>query len=338
MSARRFWFGVAAWLVGALGASAVVGTVLPFLPTDAWWVRVLDFPRFQLAIVAAVTGALTVLVFDRRRRGVQVFVGLLVVAAMYQAAEVFPFTRLARPQVRAVGGCGPGRVSLLVANVLQANRNSAPFLAMARRLDPDLVLATETDQWWDRELSALAAGYPHAVRHPLENTYGIHLYSKLELIEPRVRFLVQEDIPSIHARLRLRSGALVEFHGVHPTPPQPARDTGPRDVELILVARQVAGDRRPTIVAGDLNDVGWSGTTRQFQDISGLLDPRVGRGLYATFNANWPLLQWPLDHVFVDASFSLLRMERLGHIGSDHFPIHVELCAGTPDTGARLGR
>lgn len=309
------------------GAAAVAATLLPFLRTDWWWVRILDFPRLQVAALAAVSAIGAILVLERRRRRVQAFVILLVASLGYQASEVYPFTFLAAEEVKAAPACDPsGRLSLLIANVLMTNRRAEPFLRLVRLRDPDVIVVTETDRWWDAQLQRLAPRYPHAVRYPLENTYGIHLYSKLPLEAPEVRFLVQPGVPSIHARLRLRSGTLVEFHAVHPTPPQPQRDTTPRDVELILVGLQVNGDGRPTVVAGDLNDVGWSQTTRRFQDISGLLDPRVGRGLYATFNANWPLLRWPLDHVFVDRSFRLVRLRREGDIGSDHFPIYVELC------------
>ena len=318
---------ILAWATWMAGALAIAATLLPFLHTDWWWVRVLDFPRLQVAVLAAVAAILALLGLDRRRRRVRAFVILLLASFGYQASEVYPFTFFAPEEVEAAPACpAAGRVRLLIANVLMTNRQAGPFLRLVRRRDPDLVLATETDRWWDRQLQGIAQTYPHAIRYPLDNTYGMHLYSKLPFQDSEVRFLVQEGIPSIHARIRLRSGALVEFHGVHPTPPQPARDTTPRDVELILVGRQVKGDDRPTIVAGDLNDVGWSATTRQFQEISGLLDPRVGRGLYATFNAKWPLLRWPLDHVFVDHSFRLVRLVREGDIGSDHFPIYVEVC------------
>ena len=79
---------------------------------------------------------------------------------------------------------------------------------------------------------------------------------------------------------------------------------------------------------GDLNDVAWSRTTRLFQRISGLLDPRVGRYFMNTFHADYPLLRWSLDHIFHSTDFGLVEMKRLSHIGSDHFPIYVVLQTG----------
>jgi endonuclease/exonuclease/phosphatase (EEP) superfamily protein YafD len=112
---------------------------------------------------------------------------------------------------------------------------------------------------------------------------------------------------------------------LHPEPPVPFEDTLGRDGELIFIAREVSSDALPAIVTGDLNDVAWSRTTRRFQRLSGLLDPRVGRGFYNTFDARFPLLRWPLDHLFHDARFRLISLERLPDIGSDHFPMLFEV-------------
>ena len=215
------------------------------------------------------------------------------------------------------------RLSVVVANVLQENRDAAGFLKRIRDADPDIVLAVETDQWWDAQIACLQEHYAYAVRHPLENTYGMCLFSRLPLLDVRLQDRVASEIPSMTAGVRLRSGTVVTLHCVHPEPPQPGNNVEERDAELLIVAREVARDRGPTIVCGDLNDVAWSHTTRLFQRISGLLDPRVGRGAYATFHAKHWFARWPLDHIFLDASFRLLRLEVLGPFGSDHFPVHA---------------
>ena len=46
----------------------------------------------------------------------------------------------------------------------------------------------------------------HAIAHPREDDYGIHLFSRFPLIGPEVRFLVEDYVPSIKTGLRLPSG------------------------------------------------------------------------------------------------------------------------------------
>jgi endonuclease/exonuclease/phosphatase (EEP) superfamily protein YafD len=139
--------------------------------------------------------------------------------------------------------------------------------------------------------------------------------------------LVEDGVPSVHGLVELRSGDKVRIHFVHPAPPSPSEneESSERDAELIIVARSVADDDQPTIVTGDLNDVAWSRTTRLFQKISGLLDPRKGRGFFNTFNAKHPTFRWPLDHIFLSEDFLLREIKRLPSISSDHFPIYIKL-------------
>ena len=55
------------------------------------------------------------------------------------------------------------------------------------------------------------------------------------------------------------------------------------------------------------------------------LDPRIGRGLYSTFDARRWYARWPLDHIFHDRRFLLNQLQLGSNIGSDHFPIFIEL-------------
>ena len=193
--------------------------------------------------------------------------------------------------------------------------------------DPDVILTLETDAWWAAQLGPLEERYPHTVKKPLDNTYGMLLHARLELVEPEVKFLFEEGVPSIHTQVRLPSGRLVYLHALHPKPPFPSEDTDTteRDAELLLVGRLVRNRDAPTIVAGDLNDVAWSYTTDLFQKASGLLNPRNGRGMFNTFHAKYPVFRCPLDHVFHPDHFKLIALKRLPYFGSDHFPVLVHL-------------
>ena len=313
-----------------LASIPIAGTLLSLSKRTHWIFRLWDFPRVQMAVVAAVSTIAHSLLFFRRRPSDIALIGASGAVVAYQLKRIRTYTPLAHPTVmRATREDSENRIVLLITNVQMENTHEERVIDTIRRNDPDVVLAVEIDERWNAALEVLAEDYPHALRHPQDNYYGMVLFSRLELIDPRVDFLVQEDIPSIHTGIRLRSGKVVKLHCLHPRPPEPIRDepSSPRDAELVVVGRAIGKlkAKEPTIVAGDLNDVAWSSTSELFVRLSGLLDPRSGRGFFNSYNAKNPLFRYPLDHVFHSVHFKLVRIERLPAIGSDHFPILIEL-------------
>jgi endonuclease/exonuclease/phosphatase (EEP) superfamily protein YafD len=155
----------------------------------------------------------------------------------------------------------------------------------------------------------------------------MHVYSRLPVLESKIEFLVEPEVPSIHALVQLPSGQPVRIHCLHPSPPSPTENeaSSERDAELLVVAKSVADSKKPVIVTGDLNDVAWSETSRLFRKISGLIDPRVGRGMFNTFHAGYWLIRWPLDHLFHSNHFRLSKICRLPRFGSDHFALFTQL-------------
>ena len=300
---------------------------------DEWWFRGADFPRLQILFVGLV--ALAGLLFiNAEWTLVRELLLLGVIAAVaYQLKMVLPYTPVWKKQVLHVRQDQLNveqQISLLVANVLTPNHKYHLLLEQINRLQPDVVLTLETDQVWQEALKLIEADYPYRVAVPQDNLYGMHLYSRLPLADTEVKFILSDETPSIHATIRLRSGLSVQLYCLHPKPPSPteAKDSTLRDAELLIVGDQIKDIDESCIVMGDLNDVAWSRTTRLFQRISGLLDPRVGRYFMNTFHADYPLLRWSLDHIFHSTDFGLVEMKRLPHIGSDHFPIYVVLQTG----------
>jgi len=311
-----------------LGLLGIATTLLPFLRRDAWWIRIFDFPRLQITFVTATT--LVVYLFTGWHSGLadSLFVVAMLSCLGYQGYMMFPYTRLASKQVeQSVNPARDSTLSVMFANVLQDNRQADKLKAIISEIDPDIILAVETNDWWKEQLQSIAGTHPHTVFQAQENTYGMLLFSKLELIDPQVEFLVQDDIPSIHTRVRLLSGDELTLRCLHPRPPFPTEDerSTERDVELLIVGKEVNKLGVPAIVMGDLNDVAWSRTNYLFQDVSGLLDPRIGRGFYHTFHAEYPFMRFPLDHCFHSNHFRLVDFKRLGYYGSDHFPVYIKL-------------
>ena len=314
----------------------LVATLLPLWRHPHWIVRGLDFPRLQLATLAGIVLLLQIAFLDFQQVSSWVMILVVFLCLCRQLWWILPYTRLWVPEVKACKDPDADKqISIITANVLTPNRGAEKLVALARQYKPDVLVTLESDQWWEDQLVVLEDEMPHTIKCPLDNLYGMHVYSRLPLDEAEIAFLVEDDVPSMHALVKLRNGEGVRVHFLHPAPPSPTEnpESAERDAELLVVARSVADSSQPTIVTGDLNDVAWSRTTRLFRKISGLLDPRVGRGMFNTFHADYPLLRWPLDHLFHSKHFTVQAIQRLPSIGSDHFPLLTRL-SFTPVKGA----
>lgn len=288
--------------------------------------RIWDFPRLQIAVLLVLASAGLLWVARARSSLAWSTAAAASAAVVWQAAQIIPYTPFVPTQLAGVVECPGGRdLSLLNVNVLQDNRNHAALLDLVARADPDVLLLLETDDQWARALAPLDERYPFQIAQPLPNTYGMMLFSKLPL-EGQVLYRKQPRVPSITARINLPGAGPVTLHAVHPQPPMPGEATGERDVELVMVGAEVRESGGAALVVGDLNDVGWSDTSRLFRRLSGMLDARIGRGIYPTYHADYVFARWPLDHLFVTRHFRLMDIDRLGDIGSDHFPIFYRVC------------
>lgn len=317
-------------ILQAIGIIAVVLTLFPFVAADFWWIRIFDYPHVQLTLFTLIALLVYFIKFDIRSWRDYTFILVLAGCFLFQLTKIYPYTPLAGYQVEDNNEINPQRtLSVFISNVLQKNEAHHKVLDEVLTKDADLLIFTETNERWRKELAPKikSFGYEYKAEMPLDNTYGMLLYSKLKLVDPKVVFLLEDSIPSIHTRIEMPSKEIIEMHIIHPTPPMPPHDASStdRDAQMMMVAKMAKKSKYPVIVTGDFNDVAWSESTTLFQKVSGLLDPRIGRGFYNTFNANSWLLRWPLDHLFVSEEFRVMEI-RLGHnIDSDHFPLYIKL-------------
>ena len=319
------------------GVLLVVGTLLPLWRTTRWWVRVLDFPRFQIAVLATCI-AILLAALTWPPQGIDVaFLMSVVLSAAWQLSWVWRYVRGAPVEVPSVesDNLKSTCISFLTTNVYQHCRDSSGLLSIIVEADPDVVLTVETDEWWCSRLGdALRGRYPHHLSYPLSNGYGMALFSRFELVDPIVRFVVDEAIPSIKTSILLPSGAVIDLYGMHPQPPAPHQSSKERDTELIMVGREIKRSDRPAVVVGDLNDVAWSKTTSQFKAAGDLRDPRRGRGFFNTYPAGMPGLRYPLDYIFHTRHFAMKEMRVLPRFQSDHLPLIAALCLNQTKCGS----
>ncbi|MBU3023237.1 endonuclease/exonuclease/phosphatase family protein [Aestuariibacter sp. A3R04] len=309
-----------------LSALLLFTTLCPHIPGKHWLIRVWEFPRLQQ------TGAIVLLImwwcfyYPSDMLIALSVQAMLLAACCYQLLWILPYTPIWRTEVPNGTHDNLKSISLLTSNVYMYNTHYQGLIKLIYQHQPDIIVTLESDKHWERALYSIHSEYPHRLACPLDNLYGMHLYSKFPFSDPVVKFRVKDGIPSMDVTILLASQP-VKLHFVHPEPPSPTEATTAeaRDKELTLVAKEVAKLNCPYIVTGDLNDVAWSPTTRLFKKLSGAKDPRIGRGFYNTFHAKSRWVRWPLDHVFHSPHFSLVEIKRLPGYGSDHFPLFTKL-------------
>lgn len=303
-------------------------TALPLSRHSHWLVRGADFPRLQFTVMTCVLLVSHFLFLELHLFITQLLILVTVLCLSWQLWWIIPYTILWPVEVKSsTECCADKQLSILTSNVLTENRNADGLINLVNKHQPDILVTLESDQWWEDKLEVLEKDMPFSVKCPLDNLYGMHVFSRLPLDDTDICYFVEKDVPSIHTSVEMRSGDKVRAHFLHPAPPSPTEnpESAERDAELMIVARSVAESDIAVIVAGDLNDVAWSNTTRLFRKISGLLDPRVGRGMFNTFHVDYPFFRWPLDHLFHSQHFTLQDIRCLPSIGSDHFPLLTKL-------------
>ena len=205
------WFR---WTTRSLSVLAILGSAMPPIRTGRWPVRLWDFPRVQLpAFCAALAAVLFVGVAVRETDSVidLVLGALVAIASLSHSAVIVQHTKF---YSRSVENCSDAGFTLLIANVDFRNAAKREVASSIERIDPDLLLLIEFDDGWMQGLSEIRGRFPHRLEEPREGGVGIALWSKLEICDGAVEYLVSESRPSVHATLRIRGGRSVRFIGL----------------------------------------------------------------------------------------------------------------------------
>jgi endonuclease/exonuclease/phosphatase (EEP) superfamily protein YafD len=306
-------------ILALLSGAIVAVTLLPFSRSKAWWVRMWDFPRAQIAGLA-----LLVLIAMAALSGPERWVALplLVACLFYQAWRIRPYSPLVRPELEFPPEADPARdIRILAANVKMENREYARMRDLIEAVDPDILLLMEPDAGWAEAMEPTLRRYPVVVRQPQDNHYGLLFATRLAARDARAVDITPDETPALYAELEARDGEIFRFVGLHPRPPVPGEDTEERDAETLYAARFAARTGVPLVAVGDFNDVAWSDTSQRFKHVGRYLDPRIGRGLFPSFPVGQPLFRCPIDQLYVTENVTMVEFGRGPDVGSDHFPL-----------------
>lgn len=308
-----------------LSGLLLISTLIPLVQNQHWFFRVFDFGKVQILILQFILVVLGFIFLDYTTL-FYISQGLLILCMIYELYLLFPYTPFYKVEKKTKSNHSSKSIRVISTNVYQFNKEYKRFTDFIFKQNPDVVLTMESNKDWENAMQILKKDYPHFCEVGLENTYGIHLYSKLPFINCKVHYLIAEDIPSIEATLQTTDGFKFVFFGVHPPPPSPTEEENSkeRDGELLAVAKKVQNNKIPTIVVGDFNNVAWAKSSILFRKTSGMIDPRIGRGLISTFHAKYKLLRFPIDQMYHTTDVFVEELKALENIGSDHLPLYCK--------------
>jgi endonuclease/exonuclease/phosphatase (EEP) superfamily protein YafD len=300
-------------------------TILPKIQHSHWIFRVPEFGKIQITFFILFTMLLGFIVADKSQY-LWYYQSLLLVMLIHHSVILVKYTPLYPIKKYTQKYQSSEKLHFISANVYQFNKEYERFIQLIEKHCPEMFLTMESNSDWEKALRVLEKDYPYQHKVTLENTYGMHFYSKIEIENSQTHYFVADDIPSIEAHLKTKDGFSFVFFGVHPPPPSPTEEetSKERDGDLLSTAKRVVEIKKPVIVVGDFNNVAWSKSSILFRKTSHLIDPRIGRSFVSTFHAKYRLLRFPIDLMFHSEEIFIEDLKTLENFGSDHLPVYCE--------------
>jgi endonuclease/exonuclease/phosphatase (EEP) superfamily protein YafD len=277
-------------------------------------------------MTAGTLAALAVAAFERSHRTLA-----LLLLAFVLGAGLF------RTLPEFLDGGGPAqppasgpRLKIVEFNIWKSNCDPVATAAWVRSQDPDVVVLADVARQGQLVVDRLRAFYPYAVRCNVKRCSTMLLSKQRPLQEGGLARGDPENRKGLSAAWATFSDARGEFTvvGVHLPRPWPFGDQW--QFQRLLISATATLDRRRMIIAGDFNDTPWSSDLQGLDRNLGL--PRRTRALFSwparlPFGLPSPFPILPIDQVYAALDWRLDRVALGPRLGSDHYPIVIELSA-----------
>jgi endonuclease/exonuclease/phosphatase (EEP) superfamily protein YafD len=313
--------------VAAAAAAGLVATLASYLGATYWLPELLTHFRMHFAtgLILVLLGALAC-----RRFGVATVAAALAAANL---VPMLPYIAPGPPQAEA----GQAEIRVMSANVSLRNADYAALRAAIVQENPDIIGLQEVTGKWLDELSPIRSDYPFTVLRPEEGAYGLALFSRFPIRELGSSPYLEEGIQtavSVEMEVGQKSVTLVLAHLKAPTTPRNAKL---RNRQIDRLADMIGSDRNDEqILVGDFNTTPWSPYYLPLETEANLANAARGRGYRATWPVGLGFLKIPIDHCMVSPGLRVRQMRTGGDIGSDHFPIIVDVAFADVPTNASL--
>ena len=304
------------WVIGGpLGiASTIILIVSVFAYFGEWWWALDIVANFRVQLVAVgivvIVGGVTI-----HTRSV-ITVGILVAVV-----NLIPIVPLYAGVSSGVASFPEVRVASYNLQ-LGTSPDIGEVIEWLQSVDADVVFLHEADVDWVTAIER--ADLPYRVVGPMRAQGASYGTMALVRAGATVEYLDITQRPAPVVSLDV-NGERVVVLGVHTVAPYDAIGSRLRDGDLLAIADWVNDQESRVVVAGDLNATPFSWSFRRMLEVSGLRNSQVGHGLQATWPTHNMLLRVPIDHLLYSDGLWIWDRSVHSNLGSDHFPIVVDL-------------
>jgi endonuclease/exonuclease/phosphatase (EEP) superfamily protein YafD len=294
-----------------------LGSLAGFAGGWIWWLDVLANFRPQYFVVLTVLGV--AILFAARWRWAGYFV--FGVAAI-NFAFVAPLYLASPGEIHADR---PG-LRIISFNLLSSNEEYAAVIDYIRSADADLVFLHEASRPWEAAISQAGLDYEFIRARSDDIIFGTIVLARDEV--EAVSYGFAETQPRAVGLTYFPDNwpVSVDVLSVHTHSPTTRDRAALRDAQLDFAAGWAADREGAYLVVGDLNATPWSAPFRHLVSAGHLQNSQSGFGLQPSFPVDQlAVLRVPIDHL-VHSDVLSVRDRKLGpDLGSDHFPLLVEV-------------
>jgi len=293
-------FSILVLLASLLGlVSPLLTPLFNSLPTLAWLLDLASHWQWLYALLLVLS---TLLLTTKQK------IWLLALSAL-----ALPFLTAAPPLPTVQASVKPLKV--ISSNVYFENSDLSRLKNLATVEQADLVVILEFTAKQAEQVKTWT-DYPYQILQPSRDPFGMAILSRFPLSQTE---MLTDQAGIQHISTQVEYTQPIKLIGFHPLPPMTADLYRARDAIL----QQLTKDhQQPTLIAGDFNASPWSSA------FSGLSAKGFARSmnLMPTWPSNFKgLMGIPIDQVLASPQWKLLKAKRGDTIGSDHYPIIVEL-------------
>jgi len=284
----------------------------PYFLCQIWWIDI--FSNFQMQYFVLMLGLLIFFAFQKN----MTWMFFLFFGIIFSAYQIYPF------YVKNSAEAKQEVISIASINLLSSNKNIAAVEKYIKEKDADILVLVEFNSRWNKNLAEVLQTYDYQLKEVREDNFGIGVWSKIPA-EFDILYFSEYQLPSIFLSYEVEE-KLLSLIATHPFPPVDQQQFEQRNQQLNNIANFLNNEKpEHTIVIGDLNTSSFSRHFKRFKKKAKLSDSREGFGIFATWPADFFLLQTTLDHALVSKNLQVTTREVVDNIGSDHLPIYLEI-------------